>query len=73
MNLLNFKTDSAISKRMQIFNQDDITSQSIQDWLDKLEINKLTNIPNELTKEAAKEKNIKIKVNKNEQNKVMKN
>lgn len=68
----NLKTDSAVSKRIQIFNQDDMTSQSIQDWLDKLEINQLTNIPNELIREAAKEKNIKIKVNKNEQNKVMK-
>lgn len=41
----NLKTNNAISKRMQILHlEDDNTSQSIQDWVDKLEENKLTNI-----------------------------
>lgn len=69
----NLKTNNAISKRLQILNLDDNKSENIKDWIENLEKNKLTNIPNELMKEAAKDKNIKIKIGKNEQNKVLKN
>lgn len=69
----NLKTNNAISKRLQILNLDDNNSENIKDWIENLEKNKLTNISNELMKEAAKDKNIKIKMGKNEQNKVLKN
>lgn len=73
----NLKTNNAISKRLKLLNlyddNDENSSENIKKWIENLEKNKLTNVPNELIKEAAKEKNIKIKVNKNEQNKLMKN
>lgn len=56
---------------MQLLNLgNENSSKKIKDWIEKLEKNKLTNIPNELIKEIAKDKNIKIKVGKNEINKV---
>lgn len=59
---------------MQLLNlENENSTEKLKEWIENLEKNKLTNIPNELMKEAAKDKKIKIKIGKNEQNKVLKN
>lgn len=58
-------SDSAISTRLQVLSLKDNSSEEIKEWLNNLENNKLTNIPNK--------RSSKSKKNINEQDKVLKN
>lgn len=47
-------SDSAISKRLQVLSLKDNSSEEIKEWLNNLENNKLTNIPNKRSSKSKK-------------------
>lgn len=47
-------SDSAISKRLQVLSLEDNSSEESKEWLNNLESNKLTNIPNKRSSKSKK-------------------